>query len=146
MSPNNEKTPPAGRIEWLDGARGAAVLLMLGWHFLWDMTAFGFLPSEVMRSVPATLLRYLGGCAFVWIAGVSCRLTRSNLRRGVVTLLCAAVVTLVTAAAKTPVWFGVLHLLGLSMLLYAAVGKSSKLSRKHRIWEPVSCCSPRFSS
>ena len=107
----------------MDGARGAAVLLMLLWHLAYDLADAGVLASGIMRSIPAAILRCLIAVTFVFLAGISSRLSRSNLRRGLKTLACAALVTLVTAIAGSPVWFGILHLLALSMLLYAALGK-----------------------
>lgn len=119
MSPNNR---PAGRIGLLDAWRGTAVLLMLGWHLAWDLTTFGFFPREVMLDVPATAVRYYIVCSFLLLAGIVSRFSRSNARRGAVTLLCAGAVSLATYLVNDPVLFGILHCLGCCMLLYAALG------------------------
>lgn len=107
----------------MDAWRGTAVLLMLVWHLAWDLTTFGFLPRQVMLDVPATAVRYYIVGSFLLLSGIVSRFSRSNARRGVVTLLCAGVVSLVTHMVDDPVLFGILHCLGCCMLLYAALGR-----------------------
>ncbi len=114
--------PARGRILWLDSWRGCAVLVMIGWHFCWDLGLLGVWPQERMFTPLAVAVRYYIVCSFVVLSGISARLSRSNLRRGLKTLGCAMVVTLVTWIAGDPAWFGVLHLLGCCMLLYAWLG------------------------
>ena len=121
MSQNN--LPGKKRIQLLDAWRGAAVLVMVGWHLAWDMGAVGVFPKDVMFGVPATAVRDFIVFSFLLLSGISARLSRSNLRRGLKTLGCAMGVTAVMYLAGDPVWFGILHLLGCCMLLYAAVGK-----------------------
>ncbi|MBQ3276932.1 MAG: DUF1624 domain-containing protein [Oscillospiraceae bacterium] len=111
-----------GRIGWLDAWRGAAVLVMIGWHLCWDLAMLGVLPPERMEGPLAVGVRYFIACSFVLIAGISCRFSRSNARRGVRILLCALAITAVTRLAGQPVWFGILHLLGCCILLYAWLG------------------------
>ncbi len=71
---------------------------------------------------------------FIFVCGISCTLSKSNLKRGLVLLGVAAGFTLVTALILpamgfegTEVYFGILHLLAVSVLLYALAGK--KLGR-----------------
>jgi len=121
MSPNN--LPGKKRIELLDAWRGTAVIVMIFWHLAWDLGAVGVFPQERMFGPAATAARYFIVFSFVLLSGISARLSRSNLRRGAKTLLCALGVTGVMYLAGDPVWFGILHLLGCCMLLYAAVGR-----------------------
>ena len=122
MSQNNP--PGKNRIRLLDAWRGTAVLVMIGWHFAWDLGAAGAFPLSVMFGTAATLVRYFIVFSFILLSGISARLSRSNLRRGLKTLGWALAVTAVMYLAGDPVWFGILHLLGCCMLLYAAVGKA----------------------
>ena len=122
MSPSNELKPGGGRIPLLDAWRGVAVILMVGWHFMWDLTTFGAYPQENMFGTAATLIRYFIVFSFLLLSGISCRFSRSNARRGAMALLCAMTVSVVTYLVGDPVRFGILHLLGCCMLLYAAVG------------------------
>ena len=111
-----------GRVEPLDAWRASAVLVMLFWHLCWDLTMYGTLPEETMFRQPMLGIRYYIVCSFVLLSGISARYSRSNARRGLQTLVCAMVITVVMYFFGEPVWFGVLHLLGCCMLLYAALG------------------------
>lgn len=116
MSANN-------RIDLLDGWRTLAVLTMVVWHILWDMsTMFGALPEDLMWQPVPQLVRHFIVFSFVLLAGIASRFSRSNKKRGARTLVWALVISAVTAAAGDPVKFGILHLLGCCMLLYAALG------------------------
>ena len=63
--------------------------------------------------------------AFVMMCGISCTLSRSNLRRSLPVLGAAAAVTLVSlfVTPDAPIFFGILHLLGVCILLYSFVEK-----------------------
>jgi len=122
MSPNKEKAP-RGRIDVLDGWRTLAVLFMVLFHFLWDLERFTFLPAGTMSGAAMSLWRDGVGYSFILLSGISCRFSRSNVRRAVRTLACAGIVTGVSVVMGQPIRFGVLHLLGCGMLLYAGVGK-----------------------
>lgn len=114
------------RIALLDGWRGSAVLLMIIWHFCWDLTLFGVFPQKVMYGTFAVTVRYIIVFSFVLLSGISCCLSHNNLARGIQALACAGVITLVTWLAGDPAWFGILHLLGCCILLYAAAEKAIK--------------------
>ena len=119
MSPSKKK-----RIDLLDGWRTVAVLTMVVWHVLWDMTAmFGMLPSDFMRRDNVQLTRYFIVFSFLLLSGISCHFSRSNIRRGLQTAGCAAVITLVTYLIGDPAKFGILHLFAACMLLYGWLGK-----------------------
>lgn len=120
------------RIGWIDAWRGLAVAVMLGWHFAWDLGEWKIIPLDAMFSVPVTMIRYFIVCSFVLLSGVSCRLSRGNLRRGTVTLGLGLVISLVTYFLGDPVVFGILHLLGCCMLLYAALAPSVEKCRPAR--------------
>lgn len=115
---------PAGRIRVLDAWRGVAVLVMIGWHFCWDLGLMGVWPQDRMFTPFAVAVRYFIVCSFVILAGISARFSRSNYRRGLLLLGCAAVITLVTWLADQPAWFGILHLLSCCLLLYGLLGPS----------------------
>ncbi len=119
---NERSAPEPARIPWLDAWRGIAVLVMIGWHFCWDLRMTGLAPGLRMGGPLAAAVRIFIAASFVLLAGVSCRFSRSNARRGLRTLGCAAAVTLAPWLAGSPVWFGILHLLGCCMLLYAWLG------------------------
>ena len=111
------------RVGLLDAWRGVAVLVMICWHFRWDLGMVGLAPQEPMQAGVWLGLRYFIVYSFVLLAGISSRYTRNGLRRGLITLGCALAVTAATWAAGQPAWFGILHMLGSCMLLYALLGE-----------------------
>ena len=122
------QSPRAGRIELMDGARGLAVILMVIHHFLYDLCAFLGAPWWLFTNPVFDLLHYIFAGLFIFLAGVSSRFSRSNLKRGVKVFLIAMVMTLVTTFMDMPIRFGVLHLLGFCMVFYGLT---------HRLWDSI---------
>ncbi len=112
-----------GRIPALDAWRGIAVLTMAAWHLGWDLGLLKVIPLSVMLSPPGVGIRYFIVCSFVLLSGICARFSRNALRRGLVVLLAAAAVTAVTVLVGDPAWFGILHMLGCSLVLYALLGR-----------------------
>ena len=110
-----------GRAAALDELRGLAILLMVAHHAAWDLDQIFGIAIPLLRHPLVLALQALFAGLFIFISGMVCNVSHSNLRRGFLTLLCALAVTVVTALAmpRQTVWFGVLHLLAVCMLLYA---------------------------
>ncbi|SHK40267.1 heparan-alpha-glucosaminide N-acetyltransferase [Desulforamulus aeronauticus] len=107
------------RIWELDFLRGVAILLMVIFHFIYDLNAFYQVPIQYDQG----LVYYIGKAAatlFIIIAGISSSLSRSNIKRGIKLLLWGMVITLATAITVpgSNIIFGILHFLGASILLY----------------------------
>ena len=96
---------------------------MIVWHFLYDLSAAGLLPASLPQSGVMDGFRLLIAGSFVSISGVCAALSRRRLRRGLIVCAAALAVSLVTGLFGAPVRWGILHLLGTCMLLYAAAGK-----------------------
>ncbi len=96
---------------------------MIVWHFLFDLASAGIVPDSLMQSGVMELARYAVAGSFVAISGVCARLSKRPLRRGLVVLGAALLVSAATYLFGAPVYWGILHLLGACMLLYAAVRK-----------------------
>ncbi len=111
------------RISWLDGWRGLACWLMLAYHLLFDFVMFGWMRYETLMSWPLYLLERFIAFSFILCAGISATLTRSNLRRGLITLGAGGIVTAASYLVDAPILFGILQFMGLAMLLYAALGR-----------------------
>lgn len=105
------------RIEIIDALRGLSILLMVIHHALYDAVYFLGAPSWLFSNPVFDPLHYFFAGLFIFLSGVSCRFSHSNLKRGLVTFAAGWVVTLVTYLVDNPAWFGILHLLGLSALL-----------------------------
>lgn len=115
------------RFAEIDLLRGAAVLGMILFHFLFDLNFFGIYPTDLDSGAWFAFAR-LTAFAFVFLAGLSCVLfshrkgegSAPRLRlRGLLIFLFGLAVTLVTYLAypSYAILFGALHLIGLSIFL-----------------------------
>lgn len=105
------------RIEIIDALRGLSILLMVIHHALYDAVYFLGAPSWLFSNPVFDPLQKFFAGLFIFLSGVSCRFSHSNLKRGIITFLAGWVVSLVTYLVGNPAWFGILHLLGLSAVL-----------------------------
>lgn len=96
---------------------------MIAWHFINDLTLVHIIPPPFLRTPLMELLRYAIVGSFIAISGVCARLSKRPLRRGLIVLAAALLVSAVTYLIGAPVYWGILHLLGVCMLLYAAASK-----------------------
>jgi uncharacterized membrane protein len=135
------------RIQIIDAVRGLAIILMVLHHMLFSLvyifwsqalktppiaqTIFGFL-KNVFESPSMEVWHTIFICVFIFIAGVSSRFSRSNLKRGVIIFGLGMLLTIVTVwilPAISPdldglgIYFGILHFMGISMMIYAVIGK-----------------------
>ncbi|MCL2343848.1 MAG: DUF1624 domain-containing protein [Firmicutes bacterium] len=111
------------RVELLDLWRTAAIVCMVVYHLLYDLYSFRVISPEAMFSPGLNIFERCIAGSFILLAGVSSRFSRSNIKRGLITLGCAMAVTLVSVLVGDPILFGVLHFLGCAMLLYGLLGK-----------------------
>jgi len=128
---------PAERIAVLDDARGAAVVLMIIYHFFFDLNYFGFAPVD-MQSLLFVLFQRIIGTSFVLIAGISLAISESRNREGYVHhakrgLRLAAVAALITLATwayphEGFIQFGIIHMLALSTLIAPFFFRFGKLN------------------
>lgn len=115
-----------GRIIEIDAARGTAIVLMIIYHFFFDLDYFGFAPVP-MQSLFFVIFQRIIGTSFVLIAGISLALSEKNNTEGYVhhakrALVLAAVAALITLATWTYphegfIKFGIIHMLALSTFI-----------------------------
>jgi len=111
------------RIEIIDGLRGLCVVLMVAHHLLHNLVAFLGAPSWMFFNPVFDILQPFFGGLFIFLSGVSSRFSHSNIKRGLIALLLAAVITAATVLIGMPIWWGVLHLLGFSMLFFGLTAR-----------------------
>ena len=116
------------RIWELDALRGIAILCVVVLHGLYDLQTF--LGWQILGNPTIHWIMQYGGILFVVLSGLCATLGSRSFRRGAVVLACGLVVSLVTwamarlgmADENVIIRFGVLHLLGVCMLLWPALG------------------------
>ncbi len=120
-----QKKDLSRRVRILDAIRGAAVIAMIVHHayVLLNFTrgvTFGFFSSGLFYALQMFFVS-----VFLLVSGVCTNYGRNVLKRGVIVFGAALLITLVTAVLLPAVgiegleiYFGILHMFGLSMLLY----------------------------
>jgi len=116
----SEKT----RLHALDSIRGITLLSMIAYHAMWDLVYMFGVHAPWYRSDGAHLWQQSICWTFILLSGFCHSLGRKPLRRGGIVLLASVVISAVTMILmpEQRVLFGVLTLLGCSMLLMIPVG------------------------
>lgn len=119
-------TRSARRIHFLDEVRGLCVLLMVFYHSFYTAGyIFGVEFAAVLFDFFTPAEPFFAGL-FIFICGICCNFSHSNLKRGLLLggvavllstmLWCGIRLTILTK--DTMIWFGILHLLAVCILLY----------------------------
>jgi len=111
------------RFDILDAWRSLAIVLMVTYHFLYDLALFGVITWHQMFSTPLNIMQKFICCSFIFLAGASARFSRSNLRHGLIVLAAHVVVVIGATVGGQTIRFGVLALLGSGMVIYHFTGK-----------------------
>lgn len=130
---------PKRRIVLLDEIRGFAIICMVVYHFCYDLIHAQMLSIPFFDSGPMNFIRDVFAGLFMFISGISCLLSRNNLRRGVLCMGAALLVTGVSALStpEMPIRFGILHLLGTCMILYGVL--EPVLRKTKPLWGVILC-------
>ena len=111
------------RFDILDAWRSLAIVLMVIYHFLYDLALFGVITWEQMFCTPLNIMQKFICCSFIFLAGASARFSRSNLRHGLIVIAAGILVAIGGAVGGQTIRFGVLQLLGWSMVICHFAGK-----------------------
>lgn len=111
------------RFDILDAWRSLAIVLMVTYHFFYDLALFGVITWQQMFSTPLNIMQEFICRSFIFLAGASARFSRSNLRHGLIVLAAGVIVEIGALVGGQVIRFGVLMLLGSSMVLYHFTGK-----------------------
>lgn len=118
------------RIWELDAFRGLCILGMVIVHFIFDLTKL----FEIIHWDTPALFFFVqnwGGMLFVLLSGICATLGSRSIRRGIIVFFCGMLCTAVTAGmylldmaeSYIIIRFGVLHCLGICMILWALFKK-----------------------
>lgn len=109
------------RIYSLDEIRGVMLIGIVLYHLGYDLALFTKLPMDWFWGGFVSTIRYIMAGTFMVVSGVSCSLSRSNLRRGIKTFCFAMVLTAATffAMPEQIITFGVLHYFGVMTVIFA---------------------------
>ena len=111
------------RIWELDAFRGLCLLGMIVIHVVYDLTVF----TSLRFSIPDWLffVSQYGHILFVMLSGICVTLGSRCLKRGMIVFVAGMIITAVTVfmdyvlkMGNVRIWFGILHLLGVCMMLY----------------------------
>lgn len=119
----NNKT----RIWELDLLRGIALILMIYFHIIYDLKEFYNFPVSY-ESGANSYIGKISAILFMLISGISSSLSKSNIKRAFKVLGIALIITIITHLydSDNGIKFGILHFLGVSMLLSPIFNKWSK--------------------
>ncbi|MBO2526681.1 MAG: hypothetical protein CW335_00660 [Clostridiales bacterium] len=112
------------RIWELDALRGICIIGMIVVHLFYDLSAFGGKSIDLPKWF--LLIRQYGHILFVLISGICATLTASTtFKRGLAVFCAGLLVSYVTffmdcvlGITNIRIWFGILHMLGVCMMLY----------------------------
>ena len=113
------------RIWELDAVRGICILGVIAVHFIFDITQlYGIVSWHLPQGF--LLLQQWGGVIFVLLSGICATLGSHSVKRGLVVFGCGLLCTAVTAGmywlnmagSGIIIYFGVLHCLGICMILW----------------------------
>lgn len=117
-------TPQKNRIWELDALRGICILGMIVVHFVFDLNEF----AGLGLTMPGwfNFCQHYGHILFILISGICATLASRSFRRGVIVFCAGLLVTGVTLFMvcvlkfnrSLSIFFGILHLLGICMMLF----------------------------
>ena len=116
------------RIWELDAARGICILGMIAVHFIFDLTQLYRLVAWQLPTA-FSFVQSWGGVLFLLISGICVTLGSRSIRRGCIVFSCGMLCTAVTAGMYylgladkgMLIYFGILHCLGICMLLWPLI-------------------------
>jgi uncharacterized membrane protein len=117
---------PARRSHFIDSMRGSAVVLMVVYHFCYDLDHFGVVAFDFNNDPFWLYLRTFIVCMFLTLVGISLMLAHHQgirwkhaLNRILVLLACSLLITIVSywLFPGRTIWFGILHFISVASLL-----------------------------
>ena len=128
-----KKVDVSKRIWEIDFLRGLSIILVVGYHLLYDLGAYVGIERFLGWSTDLTtaawvVAQHFFAGLFIVLSGTSSTLSRSNTRRGLRLLAVSIAVTAVTYVfdPASAIWFGILQLLAVSILVFGVAFEKAK--------------------
>ena len=112
----------------IDGIRGAAIINMVLFHFLYDIFIvyernplwYDCMPIHIWQQIICWTFIFISG--FVWTWGI-----KSNLQRGIFFNICGLVISIITVVLipSEEIWFGILNFMGCAVLLMYPIKRTT---------------------
>lgn len=117
--------PVKERYTLIDIIRGFAILNMVFFHAIWNLVYVYDMDIPWFHSDFINFYQLFGRWVFVLISGFCRPVSRQKLSRGFLVLAFSCIITLVTElfTPDSPIYFGILSLIGSGMLLSALLDK-----------------------
>jgi len=135
--PSSAAARPGGRLPLLDELRGLMIVNVVAYHTLYDLVYLFGVGIPWFHTLGAYFWQQWMSGSLVLLAGVSCRFSRSNARRGLRVLGLGMALSLGTWLAMPGqfIAFGILHFMGSAMLLFALLRpRLDKVPRRAGLW------------
>ena len=118
------------RVYMLDVLRGIAVIGMVFHHALVSAEIVFNTYFDFLYTIPFHIIQLIFVCVFLLVSGICTNYSRSTVKRGLVVFGAAILVSFATCVVLPAVgfeglniYFGILHMFGLSMLIYGLLKK-----------------------
>lgn len=121
------KIQSKNRIWEIDLMRFVAIVLMVTFHFIYDLREFAGVNVEYEFG----FWRFVGAASaiiFMFVSGISSGFSRNTLKRGLKVLGFGIIITIATYFFDSTQYirFGILHFLGVSMMLFPLLKKMNR--------------------
>ena len=109
------------RAGFMDEVRGFCILCMVVYHVCFDLNYTYNIHIPIMFDGWFDIVRDIFAGAFMFISGMSSRYSHNNAKRGIQCFFIGMIITFIFAffAPTAPILFGILHFMGVSMMIYA---------------------------
>ena len=120
----NKNANLKNRIYLLDTIRGILIIGVVVYHILFDLyDLFDVSACQFIITKYADFIRDFGAGTLIFISGISSRLSRSNIKRGIKAIIFSILLSIVTYFADCFIFFGIIHFMGTAMLIYGLLEK-----------------------
>lgn len=113
------------RVGIVDETRGIAVISMVIYHFYFDLVYFYGIGLGNIVAVIMEWWQPLIAGTFIFVSGIAANYSKNIFKRGVICFFTGMLFTFATSfiTPDAPIYFGVLHLLGICMMIYGFIGR-----------------------